>query len=286
MEHINQTQFRLPDDEKQNIERSAKPPQCMLDLPKQNLTRENLTDDQLEVYKTQCLRNDGTKLECIRSMKFYIDPKIPGQHFGLVSFIPSKGATPDNDGCFGVLKVRGNFHSEEEADKWSERLIREYDNYSEIDVIYVGRPFPLMANNEIYTRSTREIDVKKKVDDVTKSAIKDKMLKDQQELKEIQQRQSKLLNKSTEEQKEKSLDDLEYYTELRVKKASALATIEDCHKREKEAESVQAETSSEIEKLDKLYPEYQKEYMEKYENALRAIGADITKNPIIKYMKN
>ena len=282
---VNQTPFRLPDDEKQNIERASKAPQCMLDLPPQDLKRENLTDEQLAAYKTQCIRSDSVKVDCIRSMKFYIDPKIPGQHFGLVSFIPSKGATPDQDGCFGVLKIRGNFHSEEEADKWSERLVREYDNYSEIDIIYVGRPFPLMVNNEIYTRSTREIDIKKKIDDTTKGAIKDKMLKDQQELKDIQQRQSKLLNKSTEEQKEKSLDDLEYYTELRVKKASALATIEDCHKREKEAELVQKEANVEIEKLDALYPEYQKQFMEKYENALRTIGADITKNPIVKYMK-
>ena len=35
--------------------------------------------------------------------KFYADPKLESQVHCLVSFFPSKGATPDSDGVFGML---------------------------------------------------------------------------------------------------------------------------------------------------------------------------------------
>jgi len=276
--------FRLPDNEKKNVDSTNVVPNAIKQLPPLDPDSPSLTEEQLKVAKSDLLKKDFIKLEYPRKMKFGIDPQIPTQRYALFSFIPAKGASPDSQGCYGALKLRGNFTSEMEADKWCDKLMRDYDSYSEIDMTYVGMYVPLMNNNEMYTRTTREIDIKKTVDDTVKSAANEKRLKEEQELKDIHERQNKLLNASTEEQKEKSYTDLEYYIELRVKKASALATIDDCQKREKEAQGVADATDPEIQKLEEQFPEYKEKYLEQYKNALKTVGADITKNPIINFM--
>ena len=281
---MDSTVFRLPDTEKKNVDSTNVVPNVIKQLPALDPDAPSLTAEQLKVAKADLVKKDFIKLDYPKKMKFGIDPQIPTQRFALFSFIPSKGASPDHQGCYGALKLRGNFTSEMEADKWCDKLIRDHDSYSDIDMTYVGMYVPLMNNNELYTRTTREIDIKKTVDDTVKSAANEKRLKEEQDLKELHERQNKLLNTSTEEQKEKSYTDLEYYIELRVKKASALATVDDCQKREKEAKAVADATDPEIQKLDEQFPEYKEQYLEKYKNALQAVGADITKNPIINFM--
>ena len=77
--------------------------------------------------------------------KFYADPKLDNQVHCLVSFFPSKGATPDSDGVFGMLKVRGTFQTQDEADLRAEYLIRNVDSFHSVYHTYVGRPFPLAS---------------------------------------------------------------------------------------------------------------------------------------------
>jgi hypothetical protein len=279
------SQFKA-DVEKSREQGTNQAPQCIRDMPKPEALRQPLNDQQTIDAKSQLVDKNFVSLTYPRNLKFRIDPRIPGQAIGLVSFIPSRGATPDSDGCFGVLKLRGNFPTVEEADNWSENLIRNYDSFAEIDMVYIGRDFPLMLNNDIYTATTREIDVRKKVDDVTKSALKAKKEDEEREIKEIQERQQRLLNPSNEEEKEKSLDDdLDYYIQLKVKKANAELVIDEANKKKDEAQVVAEKTAMEISELDSKYPEYKDEYMAKYQKALAAVGADMTKNPLIDYMR-
>ena len=272
------------DEDNKNVDRSAKPPQCMLDTQKPNANRQPLKDSELELAKTDLLNKSFVNLQYPRNLKFRVDPRLPGQSIGLVSFLPAKGASPDSEGCFGVLKVRGNFPTAEDAENWSENLIRNYDSFAEIDLVYVGRDFPLMVDNSLYTSSTREIDIRKKVDDVTKSALRTKRENEEKEIKTIQERQQKLLNPVLEEDKEECLDDLDYYTQLKVKKANADMLIDEATKKIQEAKDVSDKTVLEIEKIEAVHPEHKTEYMARYENALKAVGADSSKNPLIKYM--
>jgi len=274
------------DEEKINVERTQKAPQCMLDMPAPDAQRQSLTPEQTQCAKSQLINKNFVSLDYPKNIKFRVDPRIPSQGIGLVSFIPSKNARPDQDGCFGVLKLRGNFPTVEEADNWSENLIRNYDSFAEIDLVYVGKDFPLMVDNTIYTPTTREIDVRKKVDDVTKSHLKAKQEEERKEMKEIQERQQKLMNPTNAEEKEQALDDLDYYIQLKVKKANADMVIDEADKKKEEARVVSEKTSKELEELDSKFPEYQNEYMERYQNALAAVGADATKNPLINYMRN
>jgi hypothetical protein len=142
-----------------------------------------------------------------------------------------------------------------------------------------------MIDNEIYTATTREIDVRKKVDDVTKSHLKAKQEEERKEMKEIQERQQKLLNPTNEEEKEQALDDLDYYIQLKVKKANADMVIDEADKKKEEARVVSEKTSTELAELDQKFPDYQNEYMQRYQNALASVGADANKNPLIDYMR-
>jgi hypothetical protein len=273
------------DEEKSNVQRTNKEPQCMKDRPLPDAQRQPLTDEQTSCAKSQLINKNFVSLDYPRTLKFRVDPRIPSQSIGLVSFIPSKGASPDPEGCFGVLKLRGNFPTVEEADNWSENLIRNYDSFGVIDMVHIGRDFPIMVDNEIYTSTTREIDVRKKVDDVTKSHLKAKQEEERKEMKEIQERQQKLLNPSNNEEKEQSLDDLDYYIQLKVKKANADMVIDEANKKKEEARTVSENTATELSELDQKFPDYQNEYMQRYQNALASVGADANKNPLIDYMR-
>lgn len=264
---------------------ATKPPQVILDQPTPNPNRKELTNDELNDAKKDLLNKQYIRLKYPREQKFRIDPSINGQHIGLISFIPSQHATPDSEGCFGVLKFRGAFPNANEAETWAEKLLREHDTLATIDMVYIGKEFPIMVDNTIYTSTTREIDLRKKVDDIVKSDRNMKLQKEQKEIEEVTARQQKLLDKTHETERETIFNDIEFYTTLRVKKAQALSLIDEAEKRKKEAEEVVASTNEEIDKLDQEFPEYKTQFMQKYEHALQSVGASSTENPLIKYMK-
>ena len=48
----------------------------------------------------------------------FADPSISMQNYSLFSFIPAKGASPNEQGIFGFAKIRGTYQSELEASQW------------------------------------------------------------------------------------------------------------------------------------------------------------------------
>ena len=95
----------------------------------------------------------------------FADPSQFGQKITLVSFIPSKGAKPDKDNIYGMMKVRGVYATEDEANERAEFLIRNVDSYHEIFHAYVGRPFPI-TTSEMYSDEIKQIDIRKKTTDI------------------------------------------------------------------------------------------------------------------------
>jgi hypothetical protein len=274
------TNFKA-DEEKQN-EVSNVVPECIKQLPACDPNRSPLNEQELQNATSTLVNKQFTGLEFPKKTKFRVDPHITGQMLGLISFIPSKGAVPDKQGCFGVLKLRGNFPTIHEADKWAENIIRNYDSYSDIDYVYVGRDFPIMVDTSSYCSTTREIDIRKKIEDTVKESIRQKKEEEKREMDEIQERQKRLLSK---EEENNSYDDLDFYVQLRVKKANALMMIEECEKRMKECNEVIDKTKTQIADMDANHPDYKDQYLEKYTKALEAIGTDVAKNPLIKHMK-
>ncbi len=262
-------------------------PQCMIDkkdTQKLSFGAPALTDEEAVPAKAALLNKGFLNLDFPKKLRMRVDPSLPHQNFCLFTFIPSKGACPDADGCFGVMKQRGNFATDRDADEWGEHLIRTVDSLNENFIGRVGQDFPITLDDK-YCEQTKEVDIRMKLDDVSRGKVKDQRDKDKKEMEEIQDRQKELLADTNKEVKDQSFDDIEYYTQLRVKRGNIRILQEECQKKMKECNKILEKTNKEIHKLDDRFPHYDKEYEAKYKGALDAIGGDTKQNKMIEYMK-
>ena len=199
--------------------------------------------------------------------KTYSDPAIALQNIGLISFVPAKGATPNENGVFGFAKLRGNFASEMEANQRAEFLIRNVDSYHQIYHTYVGRPFPITISSS-YSAETTEVDIRKETTKTISSSIKEKKEKEQQEVREIKEREELLLAES----KRDSPDEYENYITLRVKKAQLSFTYLEHLKKLDEIKNIIVKTREEVSKMDLENPTFKDTYYEKYMKAREEAG--------------
>lgn len=214
-----------------------------------------------------------------RFERFYCDPQLQNQNYSLVSFVPSKGASPDTDGVYGMLKVRGTFSSEDEANLRAEFLIRNGDSYHSIYNTYVGRPFPLAASKK-YITDTTEVDIKKKIVDSTSTEIRKKRDEERQTMKEIQEREKELL--ADVERKEP--DPYDSYTELMVKKAQLSWTYHQTLQKMEEMKKNIIKARDEIVKMRAENEDYHSQYFKRYMDAREKAGLPSTDDSFIKYM--
>ncbi len=266
---------------------SNKIPQCMLEIaPHIDVGRENMTQAQWNEAKQTHVNKEFLKLQFPRTLKTLVDPPLNGQTYALISFIPAKGATPDTDGSFGVFKFRGAFSNMMEADNWSENIIRNVDSYSVVDYAYVGKPFPLLVDNTMYCTETKEIDIRRKIDEVTKNDLKAKRDKDQQEMKEVQAREEALYKDIEDTADPDYVEDLDYYVQLRTKKAQLKLTAVECEKKIEEVRKLLEKVSKEVADHNVKHPEHIDQFMEKYLAALKTMGGTAETSPLIKYMRD
>lgn len=257
-------------------------PECMKNRGSVDVCREPLNREQLDIANKELISHSYTQLTFPRTQRLRNDPPIPQQNFTVLCFTPSKDAVPDKDGCFGVLKVRGCFDTEKSADEHCEHLIRNVDSYNENYITYVGKDFPICANTDKYCQSTKEVDIRAKLDNITTDKIRNEREKEKREMTEIQERHRQLLS---DVKTEKKYDDLDFYTSLRTKVAQARMMQEEYEKKLKELGKTLKKTKQEVYELDEKYPEYQKQYEEQYKKALDAIGGDTRGNKMLEYMK-
>jgi hypothetical protein len=199
----------------------------------------------------------------------YADPVDPMQRIGLISFVPAKGASPNEEGIYGFAKLRGNFATDNEASEKAEFLIRNVDSYHQIYHAYVGRPFPLTLSSK-YSAETNEVDIRKSMTESVSASIKKKKQEEKKEMKEIEERE-KLLR---EDVKKEHADPIDHYTTLRVKKAQIVWTYLETKKKLEEMKEIIIKTRSEIEELDKEDKSYSENYYKKYSEARSQSGLD------------
>jgi hypothetical protein len=202
----------------------------------------------------------------------FADPAVDLQKIGLISFVPAKGSSPNDQGIYGFAKLRGNFASEQEANAQAEHLIRDIDSYHQIYHTYVGRPFPLTISSD-YSREVSRIDLRKETTSAIENDVKKKREKEQQEIEEIKKREQELLEdvKKTEDNRD------DHYTTLRVKKAQLSWTYAETEKKMHQMCGLIAKARHEIEQLDKVYPDLKNTYHNKYMDARKQAGLTSTK---------
>ena len=225
-----------------------------------------LTDEQTN-EAVKVLNNTDFIDKFPRVDRTYADPILPMQLYGLISFTPAKGATPNDNGVYGFAKLRGNFASEIEATQRAEYLIKNIDSYHQIYHTYVGRPFPI-TNSSKFSAETSEVDIRKQTTESVSSNIREKRATEEKEISEIKQREEKLL----EESKREEIDTYEDYITQRVKMAQLSFTYLEHQKKMAEVKEIIIKTRSLIKNLDEEFPDYQNSYYEKYMKARKDAG--------------
>lgn len=213
----------------------------------------------------------------------FADPPIPLQTYGLVSFVPSKGATPDKDGVYGMMKIRGNYATPQEANERAEFLIRNVDSYHQIFHAFVGRPFPITIDPK-YCAKTEEINIRQKATETISEDVKAKRDKEKEDIAAIKQREKDLLEQNKESYK---ADPYEEYTVLRVKKAQLVWTYEKTRKQLEEMKKSIISTRDKISEYEAENPSFSKNYFDRYMQARRDAGIPDEQNTeenFVKYM--
>jgi len=224
-----------------------------------------LSNTEIEAAMTELNNTDFTN-KFPRVDRTYADPPVPLQTFGLVSFVPAKGATPNANGVFGFAKLRGNYASELEASQKAHDLIK-LDSYHQIYHTYVGRPFPITFSSK-YSAETEEVDIRRETTKAVSQNIKEKKQEEQKIVAEIKQREENLL----EESKKDEEDPYDTYITLRVKIAQLQWTYLEHQKKMAEIKDIILKTRVTLTELDTENPEFKDTYYEKYLKARRDAG--------------
>jgi len=232
--------------------------------------RNELSQKETDQAKTELVKSN---LLFHRSVKSIHDPVIMGQEYGLLSFTPAKDAKPNANGIYGVFKIRGNFGTLEDSQIYAEKLIRNHDSYNEIHTVRVGQCIPLTKKSEL-VEETNTIDLNKEVESIVSNDVKEKRQKEKMEMKTIQEREQQLLKENKEIlEGEYKQDPLDQYIMLRVKKAQLMWTLVETRKRmENEVIPAIKKAKKEIQEMDSEYPEFDKQYYQRYVEARESVG--------------
>jgi len=255
------------------LDKVQNPPSSSYNLGAPSLTEQEVKEAMAELN----VRDIVHKFP--RFEKFYADPQLGNQNYALVSFVPSKTATPDADGVYGMLKVRGTFATEDEAMLRAEYIIRNGDSYHSIYSSYVGRPFPLAVNKK-YITDTTEVEIKKKIVESTSTEIRKKREEERQTMKEIQEREKELLA----DIERKEIDPYDSYTELMVKKAQLSWTYHQTLQKMEEMKKNIIKAREEIKTMREQNEDYHEQYMGPDMEARTKAGLPATDDSFIKYM--
>lgn len=224
--------------------------------------------------------------------KIFIDPLFENQKYCLVSFTPSKGATPDKDGIFGMSKVRGVFHTVQEANDRAEWLIRNHDQSSVILTTFVGRPYPVCVDTKKYIEETNNVDLQTKISTTLKEEAREKREADKRAMAEMKEREETLLKDvekpAVEEGSSSSQDpeDLfENYTMMRVKRAHLIFTYNEQVEKMEKMKQVLVDCDTAIRKTDAEDNDFKDRYMQRYNDARNEVGCKFDSETTATFMK-
>ena len=241
-----------------------------------------LTGDELQNALKE-VNNTSFTDKFPRVDRTYADPAISLQHISLFSFMPAKGATPNESGIFGFAKIRGTFSTELEANQRAEYLIKSVDSYNQIFHTYTGRPFPVTVESK-YSAETTEVDIRKEMAKTVSQNIKNKKDDEYKTMQEIKEKEEALL----EDTKNDEVDPYEDYITQRVKCAQLSFTYLEHQKKMAEIKEIVIKTRERIKLLDEEFPDYQNTYYQKYIDARDKAGIkeskEDTQGNFIKYL--
>jgi hypothetical protein len=216
--------------------------------------------------------------------RIFADPPQMNQVISLHSFIPSKGATPDEDGVFGMVKIRGVYATKEEANQRAEALIRSVDSYHKIFHAFVGRPFPITLSSK-FSAETTVIDLRKKTETVISEDILAQKAAEKAEMDDMHNREKALLEESKKAKAgEPTTDPFDDYITMHVKKAQNIWIYLETQRKMEIMKQNIIDTRAALVDFDENEPEFRDRYKAKYMDARRASGLKEDDESFIKYL--
>ena len=241
-------------------------------------TEEPLSTDQLK-HAFKDLNVDSTLAPLYNKLeRTYADPKISDQKVALVSFTPSSGATPDKDGVYGMVKVRGVYGTEDEANERAEYLIRNVDSYHKIFHAWVGRPFPILEGSD-YSEEINRVDLRRKTNEITSNHVKKERDYEKKEFEELAERERALI-----EDVNKKPDPYETYIECQVKKANLTHMFMETRKKMEAMKKTILECRDIITESETEHSEYRDQYKEAYFKKRDEVGIPRDENDFSKFL--
>ncbi len=238
-----------------------------------------LSEEQIDVLSEK-LNVDIRQFQVDR---YYADPPQHNQTIALVSFVPSSGAKPDKDNIYGMMKVRGVYATDNEANERADFIIRNVDSYHEIFHCNVGRPFPITDNNK-YASSVKSIDIRKKTTELISEDILTKKRQEKEEMMDMQEREKQLLDESKNAQEGKPMDPFDEYITLNVKRAQLLWTYKETMEKLGTMKSSYVDAVEKIKQYDGTNPDFAENYKEKYMKARRDAGIPDEQNSFVEFL--
>ena len=221
------------------------------------------------------------------------DPIVLDQRYCLVSFLPSQTAKPDQDGIYGMIKVRGCFRTIEHASERAEDIIKTHDSYNKIYTAYVGKPFPA-TESSAFSKLTSRVDLNEKI---KKNDLEHLIRKREQEaadLKDVQARKEKLVEDGRRFDKENKglvprqpVDPLDDYIELRVKRAQLKTFIIEYERKIKDIKNQIGDAERKIVAHEKKDPTIRGKHYDKYKKARKSSGLKMdTTRGFLKFLND
>lgn len=263
-----------------------------------------LTNEELTEYKKKM-----KTLPIIQCNRKFVDPiSNTDPRYALFSYIPhanlkfqtfletlkpsltskqqdelQKFLDSESKAIHGVGKIRGAFYTLDEAQKHADKIIREIDSTNSIFTCKIGVPFPLVSQG--LAEEVEQVDVKKIVETTLEENIRRKRSQDEQEMKRMKQRQEEL-ETSPDAEPVVETEDLNHYITQRVKLAQMRYVIDKTQKQLPVYIDKENKTRLALLALDEKYPEFQQQYLEKYERDAKAVGLHNSENrDILDFMK-
>lgn len=250
------------------------------DLYAQNFDKNYcFTDEEANALNTKL--NKDIRSLCVE--RYYADPPIYGQKLALISFVPSSGAKPDDQGWYGTAKVRYVAATPEEADVKARELIEKVDSLHKIYTVNVGKVFPI-TESSIYSEQVNEVDVRKKATHVISEDILKRKKQTNDDMKQVEQKEKELIEKSKKAEAGESIEPFEEYINMNVRRSQLIWTYVETMKKIKQMKQSYDEAIKIIKKYDETEPTFKDDYKEKYFEARREAGIKDDEESFLKYM--
>lgn len=211
----------------------------------------------------------------------YADPPNKNQIFALFSWQPSSGCTPDKNGVYGMLKIRGTYEDENEMNKRAEYLVAHCDSFNRIYHAKNGIPVPLTLKEE-FSKEVKFVRQRDDDHDIIHASVEDDKKRDDDIQKELDSRIEKIKKEEKEGVVVESIDE---YIQAKVKIAFNMNAIDTMKNQLVQSQKILRNANTLVQKLEEANPEFKDQFMDRFNNARRSIGVKIEDNPDLKQIE-